>query len=314
MGLGIEAKKRFLSDTSLPITVLEEPYFTYYIELYDKVYNSKQKYAEFLAEIEKVGSEAKFIELIMETRKNIIDAVQSTQAFIKFNEKDNPDFAANNGKYDITNPVFRFTRKSDVYDLQNVGKYFLSIDLAKANFQMLKKYDKNIIFGANSYVEFMKKFTDIDYIINSKWLREYMLSFFNSSRIMTMEKYYTHAIIKAVTETGLMPLESARIFTHDEIVFNIDTFLDEELLKKIEKLINEKLDLDVHVEQYKLVNIADKPYFVKEMSDGSVSFKCVAGKHFAQAYKKYFNMEIEEKDLVFYHEKELVKYVKPSFL
>ncbi len=48
-------KKRFVKDFSLPIPVVKSPYFDYYIEMYDGLFKTKEKYLMMLAEIKVIN-------------------------------------------------------------------------------------------------------------------------------------------------------------------------------------------------------------------------------------------------------------------
>ena len=48
MELTNSLKKRFASDLKLPINIFSEPYFEYFMELYDSDFNTKEKMKNFI--------------------------------------------------------------------------------------------------------------------------------------------------------------------------------------------------------------------------------------------------------------------------
>lgn len=61
--------------------------------------------------------------------------------------------------YEVVVPVTNM----DVYRPDNDGKYFLSLDLKKANYNALKFYDPEIVLDTGFYEELISRFTDLDY-------------------------------------------------------------------------------------------------------------------------------------------------------
>jgi len=51
-----KAHKRFVKDFSLPIQILQNPYFEYFKNLYDKTYQSNEKYKLFQNTVNTLGS------------------------------------------------------------------------------------------------------------------------------------------------------------------------------------------------------------------------------------------------------------------
>ncbi|MNC05418.1 hypothetical protein D3C75_528900 [compost metagenome] len=81
-----------------------------------------------------------------------------------------------------------------------------------------------------------------------------------------------------------------------------------------------ELGMPARIEVFKL--IAQNPHkklgFVKEKISfnnpdeiHSIEFKGVSEVFFAQAYKKYFNLDIQQEDLMYYHEGQLARFLEP---
>lgn len=297
---------RFTKDQKVPINIFDEPYFSYFLELYDKDFHTKKAYEMLENTVKKFSSETAFLDEYYNIRNRVIEEIKKLPAYEKF-------LTANLNKYKITLPNFPNANKGDVYKVPNIGNYYLSIDLQKANFQMLKKFDKSLVLDCDSYEKLISKFTDMEYFKKSKYTRQVIFGNMNPSRQTTMQKFFTRQILDFAFEELNISLEDVAVFTFDELVIKETDFISEEKCSEIKRKIKEVLDLDVSVESFYLKNLADKDWFVKEKEDKSFSFKKVPGIYYAQAYKYYKNMEITDNDLLFFYEGTPAKFLKPVF-
>ena len=318
MTIDKEVLLRFIADYKLPIQVVEEPYFSYYLELYDKDYDTKKKYQLLLDTLKQFETQQAFLDYYYETRDTIVKTLKLSDAYKHYTDDKNNDFVPVNKNPATYLPLatvrgVNFSKRTDVYTLDNVGKYFLSIDLRKANFQVLNKYDKRILLGANSYEEFMGKFTDLEYIKESKYFREVIFGSINVGRQIQMERYYTGTIIEWLVDNEIFTSEEIKIYTNDELVISLNKHMSPEECEKLRNRIKDDLKLDVTVESFLLHSISGKKYFVKELSTGGIKFKSIPAAYFAQVYKKYYGLKIEHNALIFYYEHNLATFEKPIF-
>ena len=72
---------------------------------------------------------------------------------------------------------------SDIYKPTNDGKRFISIDMKKANFHSLKAFAPDIFDNADTWEDFMRKFTDDEHIIGSKYVRQRFMIETTSSKL-----------------------------------------------------------------------------------------------------------------------------------
>ena len=174
-----ELAKRFISDYKLPMPLIKEEYFFYHLNLYEEDYGALTKYNALLDYIEKQyeGDCEKFLEEYYLLRDNIIKTVEESEAFQKFNTMD-LNFYAVKDKPNVSS--------NNIYNQENIGSFFISIDLKKANFQVLKKIDKEIVMDADTYEDFIGKFTDSEYIKNSKYTRQVVFAKLNPKRHITI--------------------------------------------------------------------------------------------------------------------------------
>ena len=306
-----ELAKRFISDYKLPIPLINEKYFFYHLGLYQEDYNSLEYYFELLDMIGKKygGNCNKFLEDYYNVRDKIITTIVESEAFQKFNTmdmnvftiKDRPNITSNN-----------------IYNNDNIGKFFISIDLKKANFQTLRNIDKDIVFGADTYEEFIGKFTDLDYIKESKYARQVIFGKCNPKRHITAEKYFIIQIYKKVIEQFPYLSDKCVSLSNDEMIFKVD-FLryNDKLtcfsLKKDIQTIAKEIGFDVHVEFFHLkgYNLVfkesrsiRKTFFMKDYfcTDGKFKMIGVPLQYHSIAYKLYKGKELSEIDYHFDYE------------
>ncbi len=129
--------QRFVSDYNLPIPIINEDLFNYHLCLYNKVYGSLDKWKLLLNLINNKfkGDKNLFLDEYYRIRDKIINSVKKTDAFLKF---DNSTYASYTIPEDITS--------KNVYAQDNIGKIFISIDITKANFQILEIKDGVSLF------------------------------------------------------------------------------------------------------------------------------------------------------------------------
>lgn len=306
-----ELAKRFISDYKLPIPLINEKYFFYHLGLYQEDYNSLEYYFELLDMIgKKYGGDCnKFLEDYYNVRDKIITTIVESEAFQKFNTmdmnvftiKDRPNITSNN-----------------IYNNDNIGKFFISIDLKKANFQTLRNIDKDIVFGADTYEEFIGKFTDLDYIKESKYTRQVIWGKCNPKRHITAEKYFIMQIYKKIIEQFPHLSDKCVSLSNDEMIFNVEfLFYNDKLIcftlrKYIEKIAKE-IGFDVHVEffhlrGYNLVfkesrNVR-KTFFMKDYfyTDGKFKLIGVPLQYYSICYKLYKKQDLNEIDYHFDYE------------
>ena len=306
-----ELAKRFISDYKLPIPLIKEEYFFYHLNLYEKDYGALTKYKNLLNLIDEKyeGDCNKFLEDYYNLRDNIITSVLDNEAFQKFNTmdmnaytiKERPNITSNN-----------------IYNQENVGKFFISVDLKKANFQTLKKIDKNIVFGADTYEDFIGKFSDLNYVKESKYTREVIFGKCNPKRHITVEKYFITQIYNKIIERNPNLEDKAVCLSNDEIIFKVEfLFFNDKLtcffLRKVIEQIAKEFGFEVRVEffhlrAYNLVfkesRSARKTVYVKDYFCTDGNFKLVAAplQYHSIIYKLYKGLSLEEIDYHFDYE------------
>ena len=242
-------------------------------------------------------------------RDKIITTVVESEAFQKFNTMDMNAFAIKD-RPNITS--------NNIYNNDNIGEFFISIDLKKANFQTLRNIDKEIVLGADTYEDFIGKFTDLDYIKESKYTRQIIWGRCNPKRHITAEKYFITQIYKKVIEQFPYLSDKCVSLSNDEMIFKVDFLRYNDKLtcfalrSDIEKIAKE-IGFDVHVEFFHLrgYNLVlkesgsiRKTFFMKDYfcTDGKFKLIGVPLQYHSIAYKLYKGKELNELDYHFDYE------------
>lgn len=303
--------KRFVSDYKLPIPIIKNDYFYYYLKLYELDYWSLSKYRRLLKMIDKSydGDYGKFLDDYYTVRDNIITTVIDSEAFNRFNNmdmnkftiKDRPNVSSNN-----------------IYNEENIGKFFISVDMKKANFQTLRNIDKEIVLGADTYEEFIGKFTDLQYVKESKYTREVVFGKMNPKRHITAEKYFITQIYNKILEKHPELDGKCVSLSNDEVIFSDEWLLYNDKFKcfslrdSIEE-IAKGLGFDVRVEFFflKAYNLVfkesrdvRKTFYVKHYIFTDGQFKLIAAplQYHALMYKLYKGWQPLEIDYHFDYE------------
>lgn len=299
-----ELAKRFVSDYKLPIQLIDEKYFFYFLHLYEKDFLSLTKYKKLCSIIEKdfCNSPQKFLEYYYEVRDNIIRTIENNDAFNSFNNMDMSKFNVN--KKNIS--------KSNVYKENNIGKIFISIDLRKANYQALKYVDPNIVLNTSSYEDFINIFTNIEYIAESKYTRQVIFGKLNPKRHITVEYYIINQIYDYIVKT--YHFDKCISLSNDEIIFEVDgneVDFYKEKIRKITEDIEKNLGFLTKIELFKLNGIQlscekfkRSCYYYKEyITDNKIgTLSCVPVNYYAIVYKLFNSMPLQEEDYHFDYE------------
>ena len=325
MKKNIDLLRRFVKDNDLPIPIIGDGnYFEYYINLYEKEYKSLTKYKNLETLINRKfnGECTQFLTKYYEIRDNIIKTVENSTAYQKFNTMDMSVFSIKNKKNITSN---------NIYNENNVGHIFVSFDLKKANFQALKYVDPEIVMDADNYQDFVSKFTNIEFIINSKHIRQIVFGKMNPKRHITVEKYMIDKVYEYITETH--HLTNCVSMSNDELVFDMGEAKKLDSLaihsinitcEMIRQFIQTMLGFEMNLEVFKLHKLQlccnkfkRSPYYYKEYlntEEPKGKLMCVPMNYFAIVYKLFNNLPLQEEDYHFDYEGLDSKYCENFYL
>lgn len=308
--------QRFCKDYNLPINVFDENMFFYYKNLYKDFFPEKEYYnAIDLIENKFNGNVDLWLDYCAQVRDNAINNLLESEKYQNFNSMDL-------SKYKVSG----YSEKS-VYTEETDGKYFISIDLKKANFQALKWIG---VIDDYTYDHFIRRMGGDDYIAGSKYLRQVIFGKCNPSRQITIEKYIMSLVEKAINikmEKHGFKLYS---FNSDELIYeeNFKKVTDDNLLNSVFKkgmtkfldeikmMIEKYINIDVsieyfNVERVKVVNSNGNKvdaYIKKNFITNEIKYKKISTTFFPQIYKLIKGLDIIETDRIFFFENQLATF------
>lgn len=309
MEVSMQAKERFCKDCNIPIRLFQEPYFTDRLTLFDKFYGTLEKWNAFLEELQKYHCEQDYFEEYNRVKDAAILNIKNSEAYQRFNEEDM-------NKYCVTH---KNLPSKDIFKVTNDGKTFISIDMKKANFSSLHHYSADMFkdpFGvANTWEEFIEKFTDNKHIINSKYIRQVILGNCNPKRHITYEKYLMDNVLSALY--GYVAEKRIVFFSNDEIIYNMSGIKMNTLrlvLKSITEILKKRVDIPLKVEFFTLHKIDNTDGYYKEIfkenGEKGIEFKCLDNYMLPFVIRSFLGEEITDSDRVFYHEGLLAQFIE----
>lgn len=300
--------KKFIKDYSLPIQVATNEMLPYYIDLYDPIYSTKQKWEMFKETVSKFDTDEGFLSYGQELTDRVIDAIKSTEAYNYFTTCD-PD---------VVMPIHKelggipYKKSINIYKPYNTNKYFISIDLRKANYQALRFFDSDIVLGSDTYEDMIGQFTSLGYFKQSKFIRQVIFGNLNNPRITRYERCLNEKVLDWILRTNY-PKDKIVDFTTDEIILECQpqVFLGSRGCNIIQEEIYKYSGVNVKVEDFRLKYIGNDTYIKEHPDNIPPTFKGGSSVYFPQAYKAYMNMPLKEEDLYFMYEKQLAQFKQP---
>ena len=219
------------------------------------------------------------------------------------------DFALDNDSRNITS--------NNIYNRENLGKTFLSIDLKKANFQTMKHISSSMVNNRATYEDFIGDYTDLDYIKNSKYTRQVVFGKLNPKRQITCEKFFTNEIRKLIAPEIYVMSGKIVSMSNDELVYEITTpeNINDSLIQKLVEKIKSITDFTVHADLFNLngyefqfmeTGVCKFTFFEKAFSDGSKKLISVPMPFYKMVYKLMNNIPLEDDDYLFEYDKNVI--------
>lgn len=313
----LSLRRRFVKDFNLPINLIDSPYFEYYMDRYDFFPREDWDKLLNLIDTEYNGNIDKWLENYAQIRDNIITSIETSDAFKEFNNADMKMWKT---------PTFN-VGDLNIYNNTNTGRYFISIDLKKANFQALKHFNPDIVKNCDTYEDLMSYFGGDDYFKKSKYTRQVIFGKLNPKRTITYEKYLIGKIFTnpnnfifkhLYNKCNLVTVKS------DEIVFEIDDHavlreIDKTILNVLKTEIKSNVGLDVSVEVFYLNRIVCENHngttvdgYIRDFYlENKMDLKSVSSIFHPQIYAFSKGLEITDNDLFFRAEDQTAKFCNP---
>lgn len=307
MDLQTNTKHRFIKDFSLPIQVIQEPMFMYYIDELDSYYSTIKKLQYLKDAINLLGSEDKVFSEFSKIKDSLIAAVTEQKKYQELSVDSLEQYTVKNG-----------VTQKNIYSLENSNKVFISIDLKHANFNVLKMYDSSLVLESENYEDFVGTMTDVEYFKKSKYIRQFIFGNLLPKKQQKLQHWVIDSIVQVLLSSGLK-LPEFNSASADEIVIHVDKNRVDDVFNHIKNELKTNVKTCgfyewLKIEMFVLKSIGGKSYFVKEnMLDGSIEFKAIPSFIFMQVYKKYVGNPVEYFDRIFFHEGYLAEFKQPVF-
>jgi hypothetical protein len=194
--------------------------------------------------------------------------------------------------------------------------------MVKANFTCLVHFERQTPFNKKietdgyDYDSFMRRFTDNDFIIKSKNIRQIIFGKCNTSRYSTYQKYMMSLLLNKLFAVGV-ELEDVYSLRNDEIIIKLPKNSDvvSEILR-----ISYNMNFPLRTEIFTLEQIldcADPDTFpegrvvgyIKRFENGTFETKCVSAVDAAPVARFLKGETILDDDLIFPNEKRLAKFI-----
>lgn len=300
MELTNSIKQRFVKDFKLPINLIQDPYFDYFIELYNPDFDTYKKLELLQSFLSTCKDQEDFFQKGTTVSIAVKEFIQNSKAYELMNNADLNSFPQNKN-----------LTQQNIYIVPNVDKELISIDLEKANFNSFKLFNFEEETGIKTYRELISKFTDQEYFQQSKMFRQVIFGDLNPARQQRIQKYVIGQLCQKLQENGC-EISSA---SSDEIIVKNKSSTSE--VEQILATAPKELQF-FRVEKFHFSRIGDDfDFFVKytEQKDGSIKkeFKNSPGHLFPQIYKQHLKLELNQYDMLFYHDGYLAEFKEPVF-
>lgn len=290
-----DAIELFISYSKIPIPVPLVGLLNYYLDELDLFYDAKKQFELFISDVKRFGGITSFKKLMHETENKIKEKITSNIELKIFSET----------AHNIPN----IETKHHIYNCDNDGCTFLSIDIKSANFRVIKEYCPTLF--TSEWSDYVSTFTDSEFIKTNKMFREIVFGMTNTTkRVQKCALIFVNMIDNQISTKDYYSKMDKKMCTADEIVYKVPEGFDADRLKA---------DIDAikpgffHVRKFKLVKVGNRPYFVKEHSNGKLELKSVPRKFALQTIKKYLKKEITPSDLKFIDEGMIATYDKSIY-
>ena len=183
------------------------------------------------------------------------------------------------------------TTKNFVYEGDRI---YVSIDIIKANYSIMKKYDADHINDlGNSYEDLLAKFNVHPIFNHSKGFRQFIFGNLNPKRQTKAQREVIEDLRKSLTHLGLEEI----CVKSDEIIYAVDSFDTAELLSQL--VDTNKFKLRVYkverIEDFRVNTYYD--IFGNEIEKSLVG--CNGNKYFIYLKQHILNEKLDIRDLLF---------------
>lgn len=290
-------RKIFINDSSFPITVTRDPWFSEQIKSLDPLFGTKEKYKVFVETCKILSKQDQPFKTFYYNLSDKIIKYIKTQPCYK-------ELLINNNNFKEK----EIPNETNIYKnyINDFDKVYISLDIIQANFTCLRKFYPDLFDGCNTWTEFVKKFTDLEYFTTAKYFRQITFGKLNAKQISSIEKYlmgefYQH-IKNWVNVIGR--IGSDEIF----IVSTRKTWKEDvELIKQI--LDKNQLNDIWRVNAFTLKQLGNSRALIKtNLDNNKISIKSIEKDFYLQAYRYYMNQVVIESDKIGMKDGYIIRY------
>lgn len=301
-----ELNKRFCDDRKLPLKIYSGDIFIDRLKLFGEYEN----YINYCQEVRRLFADTqKYFEYYNQVKDKAIDYIKGSETFKLLNSEDMNKYSC---KHNLP--------QSDVYKASNIGKRFISIDMSKANFSALVAYGRAIgteFFKNFNYREFIEQFTDVEHIINSKYIRQVIFGNCNPRRQVTYEKYLMGTLLDKLLSTQIISEKYVSSLCSDEIILRADELSTDNMLKIKEVVDEMSLTIPLKIEYYQLGKVEGSDAFIKKVFSDieyeltyTYDVKCASPDEAPFIYRLIKNQPIKDDDHIFWYNGKLAKLIE----
>lgn len=285
-----DKQRTFIRDSQVPIPECCEDKFKYFIDLLDPFYDTKLKYQQFELCLEKFEGLKLYKKYIGDLTRHILESIKTNPEYTKFlNEKIN-----------INLPLIN---KKGIYNHNYHNKYFISIDIKKANFNSLKLMYPQIF---NKIVDINENFewkdilkTNLEFIVNNKRLRQQIFGLLNPKRFAKLYLQITYQIYNTLQEKNNYQIICLK---NDEIIILTNESNIEKDYNDINLLLQNKLQSIykiLNIEKFKLIKLENKVFIKQKYTDNGIkfNFKCVNAEQIEDSIKLFDKMNLNNTNI-----------------
>lgn len=293
-------RKQFVKDFNLHIPVWTEKYLPYFIDLYDMLFNTKAKYKLFLDAVDKLAKQGRTLGAYSEIlATNIANAIKKTKVVINVGSRG-------------VDPVAIPQTHIYVGD-SSEERHFISLDLIKANFNVLKYYNPTMVFGAETWEELVHQFTDIEYFAVAKHFRQVVFGHVSHKQIAMLQRRLQSELYNALCNVGINV--KGRL-GDDEIIVETTKDNRTNLVNQIDDIVDSIPSAKLwRVTPFTVYKLGTKgTAYVREdirSGEGHISFHNIEKDFYSQAYKYFLGVDVEPTDLKAIKDGRVVTYEEP---
>jgi hypothetical protein len=287
-----ELARSLIKDYDLPIQFYEEPYFSYFVELFDPYYQIKDKIKLMEADLDLV-TVSEFVGQYRKVSERAIEVLKANPAFQKFNE----------ATLQLTAPPQGFAQAQKLYTSNHKDQLICSVDLVKANFSVLWAHDPAMFDYSRNYEEWLARFTSSKYLQGSKKIRQVIFGNLNPKRQQTVQRHYMSWVKHYLMQSGLTE-NQILLASSDELVFKVDNIhtLTEQVQSAFQQPETKALQNSYRLNTFTLTKLhEDYEYFVKVYTNpaGKIEFKNIPQNYLPQAVRLWQKEAVTELDRKF---------------